>query len=448
MNRRAAVALLAAALALQGAIAALGFPLSGRALAGDEAMYVALARDWAAGRPAAIDPLWPPGYPALLAAWLAAGGGLPAFLALQILAHLAAGALLARLAWRVTESRWVAGLAAALFLLDPQIAAFAQTYWPETLHLLLVLLLLLAAVEGVARERGAVAFGAATGAALLLKSLLTPFVPLLAWAAFRAAPEERRLRCWALARGTLLALVALALVVLPVLLSNHRRHGFWGIADSTRFNVVLGLTDRSPRSLRDDRAHAVALEYHASGATFAERQAALARRLRDEVASRGIPAILADRLPRQYFRLFDRESYFAAMLPGSGALAAVGQGFRDPPRPLAAALAVLGYVLHAVVLAAAPLGLVLLSGWRPRRFWPLLAFLSYQLAIFVLLHVKARYRLPMLPVLDLAAATAIVGLVEKLRRERDDPWPAGAWLGGLVGGVSLLLLGFGADRFG
>lgn len=245
-----------------------------------------------------------------------------------------------------------------------------------------------------------------------------------------------------------MAIAVCALLLAPVALRNQRRHGFLGVADSTRFNLLLGIGDRSPRSLRDDRAHAFQLAYRAAGESFGEREQYLAAGLRREVASRGLVAILAGQLPRQYFRLFDRESYFTAMLPELGALAAQGQGFRDPPRALAGFLAGYATALYALVLAVAPLGLGLLAWRRPRGLWLALALLTYQIALFALFHVKARYRLPMLPLLDLAAAVAVVALADRLRGSSREPWPLGLRLCALAGGLSLLALGFGAGVLG
>lgn len=442
MSRRAAVAILLAGVAMQGAIAALGMPPAGRGLAGDEQMYVRLAGDLAAGRAVELDPLWPPGYPLLLGAWLSLAGSLPGFFALQVLAHLVAAALLARLTWRLTGDRRVAALAATLLAIDPQVAAFAQTYWPETLHLALVVALLVAATEGIESDRGAVAFGAGLGTALLLKSLLTPFVPVLLLSAlYRCLPLAR----W---RRAAASVSVMALLLAPAVWSNHRRHGFWGVADSTRFNLGLGLADRSPRSLRDDGAYAFLLEYQAGGSNFAERQHALGQRIRGEIERRGAAAILAAQLGRQFFRLFDRESYFAAMLPGTGALAAIGQGFRDPPAALAASLGLVGSLLYGVVLTVAPLGLLLLLARRDRRTWLPIAFVGYQVALFVFLHVKARYRLPLMPVLDLAAALAIVQLADRFRGRLAERWSPGRWVAGAIGGALLLLCGFGAGLLG
>lgn len=438
MSRRAAVALLLAAVALQLAIAALGIAPLGRALAGDEQTYVAVAEAWGAGEPAELDPLWPPGYPALLAWCFAATGSLAPVLAVQVLVHLLAAGLLGRLALRLIGDPRIAALAATFFALDPQIAAFAQCYWPETLHLALLLALADATVAGVAGRWGALAFAGGLAVALMLKSVLLPLVPVLLVGALLASDRHGR-------TGRLvIAAVALVAAVAPLAIYNHRQHGFWGLADSTRFNLLLGLTDRSPRSLRDDRGHEVYREYRQGGATFAARQESLDTKIAAEVEARGgLLAALASQVPRQLFRLFDRESYFSAMLPPAGALVAVGQGFRAPPPLLAAVLAACAAGIYAVVLALAPLGLASLLVRQRARVWPLLLLLVYPVAVALCLHVKARYRLLLLPSLDLAAAVGLCALAD-LRRLGDHRLPRQVWWWGLLGGALLLFFAFGA----
>jgi hypothetical protein len=273
--------------------------------------------------------------------------------------------------------------------------------------------------------------------ALLLKSVLTPFVPVV-YAAF-VCRSDRRLR-WSC--GALAVLGCLG-VLAPVLELNRREHGFFGIADSTSFNLYLGLTARLPRSGADTLPAYVYRDYLASGEVFADRRAFMVQRVRDDVSERGLLAVLAGQWPRQYFRLFDRESQFAAMLPG-GSMAARGLGYRDPPARVASALFWLGLGFHLVVLASAPAGLARL--WRDGRRgvgWAI-SWLAYLLVLFFFLHVDVRYRVLILPALALGAASAAVGVIDRLagvERPVERSWRLAA--AGL--GAVLLLFSFGAD---
>ena len=120
------------------------------------------------------------------------------------------------------------------------------------------------------------------------------------------------------------------------------------------------------------------------------------------VRERGLGSLLRAQLGRQYFRLFDKDSFVTDQLPG-GAIGAQGYGYRGTPAALAALIRGWSYLLYAAVLAAAALGFAVdPPRGRPWR-WVLVTFLVFNLAAFLLLHVKTRYRLAFLPVLDLHA---------------------------------------------
>lgn len=400
---------------LEGGTAAPGT----RSLSGDEKRYVEVATAWAAGEPAELDPLWPPGYPAIVALVLRCGGSLSWVMGLQVLALLVAAVALGRIALATGASGEVAAFAAALLVLDPEVGAFARLYRPEALHLALLLVALLLVIRTTAAERQPLkllVLGTVLGVAVALKSLLLPLVPPLILAlmlgreaqATVAAPALAPVPRWrsSLTRGLLVAL-PFAAVLAPVAVWQHARSGAWTVGGSARFNLWVGLNDRASRSLAEDRTWREYLRYRESGATYAERQAALAKRLRDLVGERGLPALVADQWPRQYFRLFDRESYFTAALPPAGSRYLAGEGYRAAPPWLARLLGGAEIGLYCAILLSAPFGLVrLLRTHRPGAGWVGL-LLAYQLALFWFVHVKARYRLTLLPLLMLGTAWTI-----------------------------------------
>ena len=414
-----------------------------RPLTGDEKRYVAVATSWAAGEPAELDPLWPPGYPATLAMLLRCGGSLASVVGLQILALLAAGLALAGIARAAGATPVFAWLAGAVLVVDPEVAAFARFFWPETLHLALLLAALLLAIRCLSRDGKArqplrlALLGGLAGAAIALKSLLLPLLPLLALPVLRASTRRQRV-----AHGLLVAL-PLVVVLVPVVSFQWARNGVLGLGGSARFNLWVGLTDSASRSLEDDRTWSEYLSYRAGGSNFDERERALTRRIREHVVSRGLPAILAGQFPRQYFRLFDRESYFGAMLPPGGRLVLAGEGYRAAP-PLLARLFGYGELsLYCAILFAAPFGLVrLLRERRPGARW-ILGLLVYQLVLFYFLHVQSRYRLTLLPVLILGAVWAVQTL---WRRGRAGELPVSGLdlAAGGCGAALLLYFAFGA----
>ena len=352
-----------------------------RALRGDEQVYHERALDIARGRSPAPDFIWPP----LGSVWIAGfyrlfgPSRLPWEIA-QAALFLATGPILYALCRRAGGSELGADVALALYLLDPELAAFAHYLWPEVLHLALMLL----------------------GVALLAKSLLGPFLPVCA-AVAALRPPDAGLRA-RIGRMAVFGL-GIALVTLPVMARNGVRHGTWSIANSGPFNLWVGLND--PRSKTD---YGSFLEpelerYLASQAPVAERNRRLWERIDDLVHARGLPAILRAQLDKQYYRLLDRNSFFTDQLPGGRWGASAVEGAR------ARWLRRWAYAVYAIVLLLAAAGLCQPT-WREARgalALPYL-FLAYNLVLFLFVHAKTRFRVPFLPVLLVFAAIAVTRL--------------------------------------
>jgi hypothetical protein len=176
-------------------------------------------------------------------------------------------------------------------------------------------------------------------------------------------------------------------------------------------------------------------EYRASSDDPAERDRILGEKIAERFRERGVPAILRDQLGRQYFRLFDKDSFLTDQLPG-GAIANQGRGYRDPASAVAFVLTAGSFLLYAWILAFGAAGVVLISPSGRRWLWIPLTFLAYNLAIFLLLHVKTRYRIPIMPVLIVyAAMTTTEALAGRIRVDRVRPWRCVA-----AAGLALLAL--------
>ncbi len=432
----ATTGVVAAVVVLHGTLFALDLWPAPRLLWGDEQMYVDLARRVAAGQTARIDPLFPPGYVYFLAALFTLGGGSLLVVSVVQVLLLVAGALVFRdIGLRLTGSERAAAVAAALLLLDPQVAAFAHYYWPEILHLVLFLVGFWILVARSASTAWVALSGLAIGLALLTKSILGPFLPVLLWP-FVAMLGMRR----ALGKVGVVLGIAAAIHV-PTGVANYQS-GDPLIADSSRFNLWVGLTDRTRRGVTEpvwDRYK----EWQRSGATSAERTTVLNQRIRSLIEERGVWRLMAGQLSRQYFRLLDRDSLLTDQLPG-GAIADQGRGYVAVPAALAAALRVWSYVLYAAVLVAAPLGFVLRPP-RDRWLWVLLGFAAYQLGLFFFLHAKSRYRIPLLPVLYLGAGCCAEAL--RSRVHVSARFPIARWVGGGALATLSLVLGFGRELF-
>lgn len=397
MHRRVPLYCFLAVFALQQAVLAVLYAGGGgKALLGDEVTYLAWARAIAGIGPPVVDiGWWPP-----LQAWLLAGS-LSAFgdtlLPLQVLQTglLIGTAAFLRAIWRVCDGRVrAANLAAALFLLNPSNMAYAHWLWPEPVHLFL----LFAALYLVLRKREALA-GAALGGALVAKSLLSLFWPAFALLLIRG----RRVR------GALALVLGVAVVTAVPLWDGWQRTGKPMIADSSAFNLVGGLRDTWRSDYVDDSVARLAGDYVSSAATPVERNAIYLDLAEAIVREQGWLATLQVQMGRQYFRLFSAKTTLLSQLPGPACAGHTGS-YRAVPALLAQTLTAMSDTLHLVSLVGFAAGLAFWRRWRePLVLWSAL-FFGYQLALYLLLHVKARFLLPMMPLICAFAASAIASL--------------------------------------
>jgi hypothetical protein len=439
MRRPVLVVCLVAALALQATLFWIYYAPAPKTLWGDETMYLRVARAMRTDPATRIDPLWPPLY-ARFVAWLLPAGG-SSLLALQIvqILLLVFVAVLARDLWRrLLGSGLYADLFGLGFLLYPPLVAFTHYLWAEVLHLALFASALWILVARRHRTFWMVALGVLLGLCLLTKSLLGPFLPvLLVPLLLEGRARERVLR---------VAVVAVFLVatVLPTVLDNRQRTGVAMIADSSRLNLWIGLNDVSRRNFVDTIVPRELSAYTSSSPEHRERNAVLSRKIAERLRERGVVAILSDQLRRQYFRLFDKDSFLTDQLPG-GAVAALGAGYAGPPAAAVLGLRGSSYALYAVLLVGAAAGMVLCPPRRRLWLWGVLAFLAYNLAIFLFLHVKTRYRVPLLPFLWLYALLALERLVAWRRADpaaEAVPGPGQRVVAALVA-AAVLFLAFG-----
>lgn len=397
---------------------------------GDEVMYRTLAESAAQGAPAVLEPLWPPLYVWMLTPLARFGEGWPHLLALVQVVLLAVAALLfRRVLEEVTGSPRAARVGFVLMLIDPHLAGFAHYAWPEVPHVALLVLLLWLVVRRPGRHAWWLASGVTIAAIGLTKSVLVPYLPLL------ALPLAHEIG-WrsAMPRAGGVAVLA-GLLMLPTALGNHRTHGAFVVADSSLFNAWLGLTADGRRSAAHDHAAAAMQVYHSGGDTFAARQRVLAARLAAFVRERGVSAIIRRQWPRQYFRLFDYRTFVTEQLAG-GVFNVRRVGYVRPPAGLSRLLQAWNVVFYAAVLGAAGVGMWTASHARPWVLF-LVGTLGYALVIFLVLESRSRFRIPLM--LPLWTAAAIVFARHPLTRQ-----PV-RWAAGLGTSAVLTAFAFGAD---
>jgi hypothetical protein len=399
MSTRAVVASFVVALALNGALLWLYYTPEPKFLIGDELRYGRLI---AFGSPA--DRLiWPPLYPSFVGMASSLFGPYRISVqGIQIVLWLATAAML----WRIGEAvlRWkrarIALLGFALFF--PELMAFSHYLWPETLHLFFFVAALYLFVNHADFPLTPPACGLLLGLALLTKLVLLPFVPVLLlfyYLGCDAVPARK------LARISLCALVLLATIG-PTVAGNVRRTGQWVIADSSVFNLWVGINDRERCDYCSPTTGLELRRYVASAPSPAERRTIYLDMIRTKVAEQGLLGTLARQLSVQYFRLFDKETFFASQLPGGPR-----HTYRFDLPFLARSLRACAFTAHALLLVTAAVGLCCLR-WRRLGWLHCFAlFIVYNLVLFLGLHVTTRYTLQFFPLMMPFASVTVCWLL-------------------------------------
>ena len=413
------------------------FP-SRKVLWGDEVFYLDSARLLLAGNPRwHLEPLWPTLYSHFLAGLGAIGGPRPLVLVqmAQITLLVISVIVLGDFTRRVTGSETAGRAAATLMLLYPPLVAFSHYLWPEVLHLFFLTALSWILLVHRRSLWWAVVAGVLLGLAVLTKSLLMPIAPLVL--VVFAAQRPLRRAIWT---GGVFAL-ALALTVVPTVVSNQQRHGVAMIANSGPFNLWVGLNDKARRNFDEPVVNDAYLRFKASGATFSERNEWVTTEIRHQVGEQGILATVQAQLGRQYFRFFDKDSFLTSQLP-PGPITAWKRGYLDRPPPLALPTRYVSYTAYALLLIAAPMGWFLWPFARPQglRLWA--GFFAYVLALALFLHVKSRYRLQILPFFFIGSGAAVAWLEHVLNGGDGSPINRRSVAAACIVSLLLLVLAF------
>ncbi len=412
-----------------------------KGLLGDEVLYATRTEAILNGGPWHPSFLWPPAQPLFLAA-------LVRFLHVHLLGVqivqfglLVGCALLLRGLWRRAGGSTAAATAAALlFLAHPSVQAYSHYLWPEVPHLFLTLLSLWLLTRWPGRLWAVAGAGAVLGCALLFKSLWTAAWPL--WLLLvlllpaRRGPEDdapERRRPWRVALRAVAFLAAVGLVTAPAWWHGWQQTARPTIADSSVFNLWVGLNDTARSDYVRDKVDLA--EYLASGETVEERRAATWEKIRRRIAERGWIRAWLDQSGTQYHRLFSAKSLLVTQLPGRRCRGHVPR-YRDPPGTWVGLLVLASHAVHVVTLVGFALGIALWRRWRRPLLWVLVALVGYQLALYAGLHVKTRYVLQLWPVFCGFAGSAWVRIagrrpVPELRVTRPRLW-LGAGLASLL----------------
>ncbi|MBN8481076.1 MAG: glycosyltransferase family 39 protein [Xanthomonadales bacterium] len=363
-----------------------------KTLIGDEFDYNRRALALLAGDAIPETYIWPPGQTWFIAAVYRVFGVHVLGVQLVQIALLGLCAVLLARLWRPVAGAPAAFAAGALFLLNPTTVASAHWLWPEVTHLACLLgALALLFARRTPRIGPAFAAGLLIGLALLFKSLLGLWWPLLL---LRFVTRDGRLRvAWGAAACFVCGVM---LAIAPALWKGHVDTGRPIIADSSIYNLDVGLRDRSRSDYIDEAGAPALAAFLASAPTPQERNAIYLERVRETVERRGLAEVLAERLGTQYFRLFSAKTLLVSQLPGDACAGRLGA---YPSTMLTPWLVAASMAWHASTLVLAAFGVALWRNWRAPIVIAGASLLAYQLALYLGLHVMQRYLFQMLPFL-------------------------------------------------
>lgn len=400
------------AIVLHGALFWIDHVPQARQPFGDEEMYFHKASKMAADEPWTPARFWPLFHARALATVMALGGGALTIQILQTLVLLVAAWVVGQLAAELTGSPIAAGAAMALMLLDPQVVSFAHFYWPEVNHLALffgawLILLRKPAPEGW-QIGWLVLAGLLLGLALLTKNHMAFFIPVLLLLPLRPSGQatigQRALRGAAVALPLLLTVFAANTVFAKPLAPRDQ------FVSSALFNVWVGFEDVSRRSFEDEVVPAAMNAYTRSGRNAQERNSFLHQQIASHLAEQGVVLATLQRLGRQFFRLFHRDSFLTDQLPGGLIVQSREKGYVDASPAVAGALRLWSYAIYTFVLVAAAVGVAVLPARGRAWLWLVGAFMAYNALLFLAVHVKSRYRVQLMPFFYIYAGVAFAWL--------------------------------------
>ncbi len=373
-------------------------------LLGDEVYYQQLALQYANGENAYPNLLWPN----LQAEWMSIvyrifGEGLLAIQLIQIILWLLTGVIVYRIALSIKATSQYAIYALALMLLNPELMAFSHYLWAETIHLFFFCVMLWGLICHPRNIIIVTISGISLGLGLLSKLLLIPFIPIsLALYIFL----NRQYLFWKTIGLIAIFLCSMYLTIAPTIERNREQFNAPMIADSTLFNIWVGLNDTGKTEHESEIVGEMFQDYMELGNTHQERNQVVKAEIELFMQSSDILSIGMHQLSKQYFRLFYYESFFLKQLPYQSA-----PSYPDFPIIWVGLIAIYVIGFYICSWLCAIYGLATMS--FETIDWRLLfvLFLLYNLAIFFVIHSKPRYVIQLYPTVAIFGAVGIARLI-------------------------------------
>lgn len=366
-------------------------------LFGDEGLYFDKAKSIASGEDVTFSILWPTLYPKVMGRLFSiTGPNIIAIHVVQIMMLFVSGFFWRRITLKLTGSALAANVTLGLFLMSPHLIAFSHYLFAEIFHVFFISAALWLLIEHSDRLWVAPVAGLLVGLCLLTKLLLQPFVPLIMlYGAFLTSGDYKK----KLARSALF-LAAILVTVFPTMEENYRSKGVFAIADSSAFNLWAGWRDTEYVGYRNDVFEEFA-QFLNSADNDKARLEFCREQMAEELRKRGVWGILRNQIPRQFFVIFDCDSFLMTQLPRGPRWS-----YYFTNRSVTALLKVFSYGSYALLLMLSLFGICLIRVHKGSWLQFLIIFILCNIGLCVLIHANTRFRIQFTPALMVFAGIA------------------------------------------
>ncbi len=365
---------------------------------GDESRYYDAGLSIIAGGDWHSNPLWPPMQSVLIS--LFARLFEQPLLPLQIFQYmmlLLAGFIVRDLTWRETQHQASSQISLAIMLWYPSWLAYSQYLWPEVIHVLLLVAIIW--INHYKKNAyGWMAFsGLLLGLMILFKSVVFLFIPFLYLPLIVAAKRGECSWPSAFMKITLSMVIAVA-VISPASIKAHKLTGGWMVSNSSMFNLWYGLNDDKRQHFAHDIGGGIYRKYMSSADDYAMRNHLIKEQAMKKIDTQGFVTTTINQLKKQYFRLFDHQSFFTQQFQGPNSENFKNKYHHHHDEILVKTVVNFDHIFYFFIMLGMVLGL-LISIKKSLLAQQFGLFLLYTLGLFILLHAKSRFRVPLMPMM-------------------------------------------------
>jgi hypothetical protein len=200
-----------------------------------------------------------------------------------------------------------------------------------------------------------------------------------------------------------LSLLITLIVLAPASIKAHKISGSWMVSNSSMFNLWLGIVDDKRQNFSHDQGGPIYQQYMKLGENFEQRNEQAKQKALSLIKDKGYLSTLISQLGKQYFRLFDYQSFFSQHFQGDRQDNYLNRYSHRVDEPMVMVLLAYNTFFYFVIMVGLLLGMVysFKHSLIAKQF---MFFFLYVLALFVLLHTKSRFRIPLMPLMAFYSA--------------------------------------------